>query len=396
MATPVHVYNARSPRELLRSASWVLGFSSVLALFTFRLAPQHRFVEHWTLALTVGACYWLASVALTYVPLAWKPRADEFWASSRRGRRWLLLVVVAKLLACVLGTWLGSLLSGIDLWSGSREARMGLVLALLTGVVGTQLMMAKSRARALQVQLAETERDAARAHLRLLQAQLEPHMLFNTLANLRALVRLDADRAEQMIDHLNRFLRASLSASQRDEHALADELARLQDYLALMQVRMGPRLAVVVDVPEALRTLPVPVLILQPLVENAIRHGLEPQVQGGTIWLIARRVGLADGGAQLQLSVCDDGPGLPEAEPQPADPAAGRLHAGGLGLTHVRERLTRLHGPAAHLHLGPRGPLQADAQVPGCPPLAPTGTCARVDLPLPPDVPVETPSCPLR
>src|SRR5690606_20793899 len=115
-------------------------------------------------------------------------------------------------------------------------------------------------------------------------------------------------------------------------HSLRDEFARLDDYLALMAVRMGPRLRVQLDLPEALADLPVPPLLLQPLVENAIRHGLEPSARGGLLAVSAQRQG-----EQLCLRVSDDGVGSEAAPPE------------GFGLAQVRERLRTLHGDAARL-----------------------------------------------
>ena len=130
-------------------------------------------------------------------------------------------------------------------------------------------------------------------------------MLFNTLANLRVLIGLDAPRAQAMLDHLNAYLRATLGASRAPWHPLSAEFDRLADYLALMAVRMGPRLQVVLDLPDELRRLPLPPLLLQPLVENAIKHGLEPKVAGGRIEVGARR-----DGDMLELSVRDSGVGI--------------------------------------------------------------------------------------
>ena len=134
--------------------------------------------------------------------------------------------------------------------------------------------------------MTEAGHQAAEARLRLLEAQLEPHMLFNTLANLRALIGVDPQRAQTMLDHMIAYLRATLRASRADAdrpHTLQDEFARLQDYLELMAIRMGPRLQFALELPEALATQPVPPLLLQPLVENSIQHGLEPKVEGGRI-----------------------------------------------------------------------------------------------------------------
>jgi sensor histidine kinase YesM len=159
-----------------------------------------------------------------------------------------------------------------------------------------------------------------------------------------------------MLDRLNAFLRATLAASRSDarggQHTLSDEFARLGDYLELMALRMGPRLRVRLELPEALASLPVPPLLLQPLVENAIRHGLEPSTRGGEVLVSAHREGTC-----LCLSVSDDGVGSER------DPAAG------FGLNQVRERLQSLYGEAARIDWHSR---------------AGEGTRVRLQLPLTP------------
>jgi LytS/YehU family sensor histidine kinase len=167
-------------------------------------------------------------------------------------------------------------------------------------------------------------------------------MLFNTLANLRVLVATDPPRAQAMLDHLIAYLRATLGASRGTLHPLADEFARVADYLALMAVRMGPRLAFTLDLPESLAQASVPPLLLQPLVENAIRHGLEPQVEGGRIDVQARL--LED--ARIQLAVRDTGAGLTGAGLN-----GGAPDGSGFGLQQVRERLATLYGAAGTLEL---------------------------------------------
>ena len=184
---------------------------------------------------------------------------------------------------------------------------------------------------------------ATEARLKLLETQLEPHMLFNTLANLRVLIGTDPARAQEMLDRMIAYLRATLSASRSTQHPLENEFDRLRDYLELMAVRMGPRLAYTLDLPDALRSVPVPPLLLQPLVENAIRHGLEPQVEGGHITVRAStRPG--DSGPQLVLEVIDTGVGLPEQLPPPSPGQS-------FGLAQARERLATLHGNAGTLEL---------------------------------------------
>lgn len=177
------------------------------------------------------------------------------------------------------------------------------------------------------------ERQATEARLKLLETQIEPHMLFNTLANLRVLIQTDPPRAVVMLDRLGDYLRATLRGSRTEAtaktHTLADEFTRLNDYLELMAIRMGPRLRHTFDAPAALLRHPVPPLLLQPVVENAIRHGLEPCVDGGEIVIKARETPEA-----LQIDVIDTGVGM--------DPQASASAQGGFGLTQVRERLASL------------------------------------------------------
>lgn len=200
-----------------------------------------------------------------------------------------------------------------------------------------------------QVALVQQDAEAARrlaaeSQLRLLQAQLEPHMLFNTLANLRVLIGLDAPQAQHMLDRLIGFLRATLSASRKPSHTLAEEFERLGEYLALMQVRMGPRLRTQLQLPQALRDCSVPPLLLQPLIENAVRHGLEPKVDGGSLCVRAWAQG-----EQVCIQVQDDGLGLMDGDLPCVDLAA--LMAGGFGLQQVKDRLDVTWAGAASFRL---------------------------------------------
>lgn len=266
-------------------------------------------------------------------------------------------VLVGSLLAMVLGPVVG--LAMVELLTGQPSESMGNLglnssrIILVFSIVGTLfagvVISTLERLSAARAQAEAAQRLAAENQLRLLQSQLEPHMIFNTLANLRVLIGLEPARAQAMLDHLIHFLRATLSASRTEAHALATEFERVADYLALMGVRMGPRLQVRLDLPDELRTAPVPPLLLQPLVENAIKHGIEPHVQGGLITVTARREG-----ADLVLSVRDTGIGLGPAPAAPRDEAAGpERGAQGtpFGLAQVRQRLTTLYGQGATLTL---------------------------------------------
>ncbi|MCW5635585.1 MAG: histidine kinase [Rubrivivax sp.] len=217
----------------------------------------------------------------------------------------------------------------------------GLVTLLVAAAV-TYGYYTRERLQAEKAEAEQARRLALENQLKLLESQLEPHMLFNTLANLRVLIGVDPARAQAMLDRLIAFLRAMLGGARAQRQPLHAEFERLADYLALMAVRMGERLVVHFELPAALRDCEVPSLLLQPLVENAIRHGLEPKVAGGRIDVAAAREG-----GTLRLTVRDSGVGIDPAAATTDSPRAG------LGTANVRERLAALYGDAARLELQP-------------------------------------------
>jgi len=182
---------------------------------------------------------------------------------------------------------------------------------------------------------AQAQRLAAEAQLKLLQTQIEPHMLFNTLSTLHTLIEIDPSRAQSMLDQLITYLRSTLAASRAEQITLQNEFEQLRAYLQLMSLRMGSRLSYSLQLPEPLRTVTVPPMLLQPLVENAIKHGLEPKVDGGSVEVSAS---LCDG--QLLLVVRDTGLGFQR----------GELNQG-FGLGNVRERLRALYGTHAAIEI---------------------------------------------
>lgn len=190
-----------------------------------------------------------------------------------------------------------------------------------------QAEQARERARAT-----ELERQAVTSKLKALQAQIEPHFLFNTLANVVSLIDSEPAQARRMLERLIELLRSSLAASRSDRATLGQEAALLSAYLDILKVRMGDRLDYALDIPSALSSAYLPPLTLQPLVENAIRHGLEPKVDGGTVQVRAHV--LED---RLVVEVEDDGQGFA--------PTAGA----GVGLDNVRERLASRYGAGARL-----------------------------------------------
>lgn len=242
-----------------------------------------------------------------------------------------------------------------------KEIVEGLVLLLIVYLVAAKIVMrvtAKSDARAAQAE-ATAEREAlsrqlAQAQLKALQAQIEPHFLFNTLASVDYLIETDPKRASEMQRHLIQYLRAALPQMRGNESWLGREVDLVRAYLEILKVRMEERLRFAVDVPEGLRSAEFPPMMLQSLVENAIRHGVEPKPEGGEV-----RVSAAVIDGQLEVAVSDSGVGL-TAGGSPGVPG------GGLGLANIRERLARLYPEHASFELQP---------------LQPGGVAARIRVP---------------
>ncbi|KGF79660.1 hypothetical protein IA69_23010 [Massilia sp. JS1662] len=213
------------------------------------------------------------------------------------------------------------------------------VALLMAGVLtaGERRVAREIETARQQEQIAEAARLLAEAKLRTLQAQIEPHFLYNTLANVVSLIGSDPTRARHMLERLIDFLRASLSASRAEHATLGAEIDLARAYLDLLTVRMGARLRYRIDVDDACRAAAIAPMLIQPLVENAVMHGIEPKVDGGTIVVRAHRT---DTG--LCVEVADDGAGLTAATPRPG---------GGVGLSNLRERLRTLHGNLAKIQL---------------------------------------------
>ena len=191
----------------------------------------------------------------------------------------------------------------------------------------------KAKDASEKANVATLERRLMEAQMATLQAQVEPHFLFNTLALIGQLIETDPKEAARVHAHLIEYLRSSLPQMRAGGGGtLGKQVELSKAYLAIMQARMKERLAVRFEVPDFLGSSPFPPMMLQTLIENAIKHGLEPKVAGGTITIKAHVVG-----ATLHVDVCDDGVGI-------------NLHADeGVGLANIRERLALLYGKDAEL-----------------------------------------------
>lgn len=189
-------------------------------------------------------------------------------------------------------------------------------------------------ARERELRVAHLEAGLARAQLQNLSAQLQPHFLFNALNAISSVMYEDVERADRMVTSLSELLRASLRASRDQQIALSEELEVLERYLELMRARFGERLRVEVDVDDDVRGAPVPAMLLQPIVENALQHGAPPPPEPARVVVRARRMG-----DRLMVEVRDNGPGLRGVVP------IGK----GVGLTNTADRLRAMYGDAQSL-----------------------------------------------
>ena len=243
----------------------------------------------------------------------------------------------------------------VQLW-----IRYGVLGVLLTVVFVYVRVADESAARALEAERnrAQFVQRMGEARLKMLQAQIEPHFLFNTLANVRRLYQTAPGDAVTMLDNLMRYFEVALPQMRAVDSTLGREAALTESYLEIQQIRMGRRLAFDVDIPQSLREAPVPPMMLLTLAENAIKHGLAPLPEGGLVSISA-----AVNGNELQVRVADTGRGFTQSS------------GGGTGLANIRARLAGLYGAAGRLTLAlntPRGviamiavPLSATPSVAG-------------------------------
>ncbi len=272
-----------------------------------------------------------------------------------------VMQVMAVVLGSVLGVILSGLIKGRDISSMFNERLVGVAISMSLGigfgcvVVAGAILRAKHARDQARIAKAEAERNQLEknileARLQLMQAQVEPHFLFNTLANVQHLVETDAASASRMLDSLIQYLRAALPQMREGATNLGREIDMARAFLEIHRVRMGSRLDYVIDVPDPLKARAFPPMMLISLVENAIKHGVDPCCDCGTITIRA-----ADSEGRLRVSVADTGEGV--------KPTSG---GGGLGLTNIRERLKALYGTRGSLVLEENTPhgVVASIEVP--------------------------------
>ena len=312
--------------------------SITIAAFGGRLTWQ-RIYEITTVTLAIG--YTQHYVYKFFITMA---RRRQSWA------RWVMHPAFLGLVLPVGGIYIGYSIGLAIVTRGTvfrfnegwREFVFASCIAVAIGwalwetVEANRKREVEARERAeLEASVARADRERATAELKTLRAQVEPHFLYNTLSNVVSLIEREPKTAKHMTERLIGYLRHTLDASRREHATVGDELEIIADYLEILRVRMGERLWYSLEASDAVRAMALSPMLLQPLVENAIKHGLEPKIEGGNVTVSAR---VEEG--VLRMEVTDTGLGFG---------VATDTSGSGSGLANVRARLKALYGDAAKL-----------------------------------------------
>jgi sensor histidine kinase YesM len=312
-----------------------IGYSTLVTLALITTWDIDEFVSvalrHGFVAGLKDAALFLPIMCLHQLPTVPILTAGVNLAPAAGARRYLWLIALA-LFIWFFCTMFFFFVGELDSWNEQYAVMVVMIIAAC--VYRSSARTASTQLVQRQTESAALDADVKRARLELLRAQIEPHFLFNTLATVRTLARIDRPAAIEMLDNLMRYLSEALPKLRQEQSSLAEELQLVDAYLRIHQIRMGKRLSYELQVPSQLAGERIPTMILLTLVENAVKHGINPSVDGGSIHVTATREQAA-----LVLRVADSGHGLAVTD------------GFGMGLANIRRRLMMLYGDRAVLSL---------------------------------------------
>ncbi len=333
-------------KQILRDFSYNILFCIIIALFLKGIKfADTGFIEYLIVSLSIG----LTIHSLVMIS------SFFFWSSP-------LSMLSSSVIAIIIGTALGWLIGSaiIGRIDSISLFEKGFFKAMILGIMfGTMIYYfffsrysiseKESLIQEERIKRLTSEKKIVETNLKLLQAQIEPHFLFNTLSNILSLIDTDLETGKSMLVNLMQYLRTTLSKTRQDTSTLGREMELISAYLNIFKIRMGERLCFKMDIPEKMKNLTFPPMLIQPLVENAIKHGLEPEIEGGEILIR----GAVDGD-RIRIEVSDTGQGFYEN----SDP--------GMGIENIRQRLQSLFGGRARLILEENRPsgMKAIIEVP--------------------------------
>jgi sensor histidine kinase YesM len=331
-------------RDLLYTGIWNTIPALLIVFISMLLRPKLSFwaILYSSLVLSnvIGYMIHGALVGANWLLRGWPTRAR----GAPRVIYYVTMVGMCVMLGMLIGTGIVRGVNPINYLSKGGALAPLLPFALLVAVFmfavflsGERRIETETLAARQNEQLASAAQLLAEAQLNALQAQIEPHFLYNTLANVVGLIDTQPAQARHMLERFIDYLRASLAASRAGSATLGAELDMIGAYLDVLAVRMGARLRYRFEVAEGCRDLAIAPMLLQPVIENAVAHGLEPKVEGGEIVVRASMQG-----AQLCIEISDTGAGLRNMPPKPG---------GGVGLSNLRARLRSLYDGQAQVQL---------------------------------------------
>ncbi len=325
----------------------VLLFNSVVAVFLHIFIPGSLFQNQFIMSQSIGV-----SIFTSFLVLA------HFYKLSS----WKMLIPLV--IGSLIGVTIGITIQAIIL-NASFELVISSVIENYTNVLSTlfaalffgtiiliyfayreKILKAKSRLQAEKITNLDHQKMIAETSLRLLQAQIEPHFLFNTLSNVISLIDTDPQKSKRLLESLTDFLRASLKRSTDIHQHLRNEISLIRNYLAILQIRFGQRLNYTINVADGIDDCAFPPLLLQPLVENAVTHGIEPLTDGGVI-----AITITKQNQNLVITVTDTGKGLS------TEPIKGH------GLSNIRDRIQSLYGQNGRLLIEENSPSGVTATI---------------------------------
>ena len=323
----------KSIKDFPRFILYTLVFNTIIAIFLTSVGYGGDFVTNLIISQCIGITICLCILIALYSLKPTKPITQ------------LVTIMIAMTIGAVIGPIFGSVFTGINpptiYYEQPGHITKAVFLGILFGSVISYFFVSREKISATEALIQEekikrltSEKKVAETELRLLQAQIEPHFLFNTLSNILSLLDTDQTKGKSMLEDLIHYLRSSLSKTREKTSTIGHEVEMIRAYINIFKVRMGDRLRYNINVPESIKDFPFPPMLIQPLVENAIKHGLEPRIEGGEISFSAE-----EEGGILRFEISDTGLGFNED---------GEI---GVGLSNVKERLQSLYGDKGRLIL---------------------------------------------
>jgi sensor histidine kinase YesM len=321
--------------HILLDYLYTIIVSILIAVFLTAVGISKPFLSNFIMSLSIGISM---CTLVTLMFWLFNPKVDEKLSM-------VLALIAGVVSGMIVGLQLGPFILrrffSIAIGARSNNPYQTVMLALVFGGAVSYFFYSKARLKAVReaaeqerINRLSSEKEALEAKLRLLQAQIEPHFLFNTLSNVLSLIDTEPAKGKSMLTDLIHYLRTSLSRTLPETTTLGQEMDMIEAYLNIQKIRMDERLNFTIELPDALRNHPFPPMLLQPLVENAIKHGLEPKIDGGTV-----TIKTIEKDNSIKIDVIDTGIGL------------STYQKNGVGIGNVKERLQLLYGEKGRLTL---------------------------------------------